>query len=88
MKVGIFERQAINFMYLSTSNLYTDNPTSSNLTVIYRGLIQKEIGLLFRKIIGGTTRKTGSVAVFWEDVLSTGDRIEGKYSQLSFPWDY
>lgn len=86
--MGIFERQAVNFMYLSTSNLYTDNPTSSNLRVMYRGLIQNEKGLLFRKIIGGTTRKKGSVAVFWEDALSTGGRIEGKYSQLSFPWDY
>lgn len=87
-KVGIFERQAIIFMYLSTSNLYTDNPTSSNLVVLYGGVIQKEKGLLLRKIIGGTTRKPGSVAVFWEDVLSTGERTEGEYSQLSFPWDY
>lgn len=86
--MGIFERQAINFMYSSTSNLYTGNPTSPNLRVTYGVLIQKEKGLLFRRIIGGTTKKTGSVAVFWEDVLSTDSRIEGMYCQLSFPWNY
>lgn len=43
------------------------------------GLIPKGKKLLFREIIEGTIRKSGSVAVFWGDVLSTGDRIKGKY---------
>lgn len=72
--------QAVNFMYWSTSNLYTDNTTSSSLTVTCGALIQKGEGHLFRGIIGGTTRKSVSVAIFWEDVLSTGGRIKGKYS--------
>lgn len=66
-------------MCWSTSNLYTDNPISFNSTVACRGLIQEGKKLLFREIIGGTTRKSGSVAVFWEVKLSTSDRIKEKY---------
>lgn len=63
--------QVINLLYLSISDLYTDNCTSSSSTVTCGGLIQKGKKLLFREIIGGTTRKSGSVAILWKDVLST-----------------
>lgn len=73
-------------MYWSTSSLYTDNPTSSSSTVTWGGLIQKGKKLLFRDMIAGTTRKSGSVAVFWGDVLSTDE--QNKRELLSFLWDY